>query len=99
MSIMLDRAAINAAKTILKELITTHADRLAWYSLPEAIMWLERQLPTVWTVTELLTWATASEETAAALPSVQALWKQALQTEGYTLRIRARCLTQNHSYI
>lgn len=99
MSIILDPAAIAAAKLLLTELINSNMNQLAWYSLPDATIWLEKQLPVAWTAIELITWATAIEETAAALPNVATLWKQALQTEAYALRMRAQSLTRNHSYI
>jgi hypothetical protein len=93
----LDTATIAAAQNTITQLM--QREMLTSFSLIEAIAWLEKQIPTLRSVVEILTWANAVEQTAAALPTAAALWKQALQTEGYALRIRAYQLPRvGHSY-
>ena len=92
-SLYLDAAAIGTAEQTLIALISTHQDQLLLLSLSEAIQWLEAQLPDLRDVVSLLTWANAVEQTAASLPAKETLWRQALQTEAYTLRLRAQNLS------
>jgi hypothetical protein len=95
--IILDTATIAAAQHTIAKLMATQT--LTAFSLTEAIAWLDAQLPTLRDAVSLITWANAIEQAAAALPAAAVLWKQALQTEGYALRLRARSLpTVGHSY-
>jgi hypothetical protein len=95
--IELDTATIAAAQHTIVKLMATQT--LTAFSLTEAIAWLDAQLPTLRNAIDLLTWANAIEQAAALPAAVTPLWKQALQTEGYTLRLRARSLpTLGHSY-
>lgn len=89
--IILDPAAIVAAKQHLQTLIDSNSVDLAAFSLADGIAWLERQLPDMRDVVTLMTWANAVEQTADQTPD-NPLWAQALKTEGYSLRLRARLL-------
>jgi len=86
----LNPAAIAVVKDTLTQLMKLHDPCISFLSLTEAVKWLELQLPALRDVTALLTWANAMEQVADALGGDQALWRQVLQTEGYTLRLRAR---------
>ena len=92
-SIALSSPAIAAAKQTLSALVQSKP--LTGLSITSAIEWLDSQLPVLPDVVSLLTWANAMEQLCNELPEAEILWLQVLQTEGYSLRLRAQALPRD----